>query len=77
MALQSGVTTLCPPAGFPASPRRFIIRTGLAVSCLIVAKSIPGFSLLMALIGSFLTVGHPSVIATKTQPDLKKMVEES
>lgn len=36
--------------------RRLVVRTGLAVSCLITARFVPFLALLMALIGSFLTI---------------------
>jgi solute carrier family 32 (vesicular inhibitory amino acid transporter) len=36
--------------------RRFIVRTGLAISCLVTARFVPFLALLMALIGSFLTI---------------------
>jgi hypothetical protein len=36
--------------------RRFIVRTGLAISCLVTAPFVPFLALLMALIGSFLTI---------------------
>ena len=43
-------------AGLNGGVRRFIVRTGLAISCLVTARFVPFLALLMALIGSFLTI---------------------
>ena len=43
-------------AGMNGGVRRFIVRTGLAISCLVTARFVPFLALLMALIGSFLTI---------------------
>jgi vesicular inhibitory amino acid transporter len=42
--------------GLNGGVRRFIVRTGLAISCLVTARFVPFLALLMALIGSFLTI---------------------
>lgn len=42
--------------GLPGAVRRLIVRTGLAVSCLVTARFVSFLALLMALIGSFLTI---------------------
>ena len=42
--------------GLSAGSRRFTVRTGLALGALLIARFVPFLGLVMALIGSFLTI---------------------
>ena len=43
-------------AGLSAGARRFSVRTALALGALLIARFVPFLGLVMALIGSFLTI---------------------
>ena len=44
-------------AGLSDGARRLVVRTGLALFCLLVACNVPFLALLMSLIGSLFTIG--------------------
>lgn len=50
--------------------RRFIVRTALAISCLITARVVPFLALLMALIGSFLTINVSLIFPVRAAADM-------